>query len=298
MVAEIRSRALSGFRDEQIPGGLGADMDSLTQTLPLPPGATRMSVELGARLQVDYETMEVLAIPGPTAVTVIRGVANSAAAHHYAGAQVWINPHFPVADIVSAINEDIDDLCAPGNGLYQTQVIVFTYNPAITGYDLPGLVNEDVGEIIEVRTWDYGSQQQWPLIPPSKYKLERNASPAVFPSGLSLKLYHGAYPGRPVRVQYKAPYTTPLVNPGDDVLATTGLQAHAHDIPVLGAAYRLMMFRELKRSFSEAQGEPRRAAEVPVGSSLTALKGIQELRRDRIASERERLNRMYKRQRR
>ena len=298
MVQEIRSRALSGFRDEQIPGGLGADMDALTNVLPLPPGTTRMAVELGARLQVDYEEMEVLAITNPTAVTVIRGVANSTPTHHYAGSQVWVNPHFPIVDIVKAINEDIDDLSGPGNGLYQTQTITIAFNPATTGYDLTGLVNEEVSEIIEVRTWDYGSQQQWPLIPPSQYKLERNAMESVFPSGMSLKLYEGAYPGRPVRVQYKSPYTTPLVNPGDDVVATTGLQATAHDIPVLGAAYRLMMFRELKRSFSEAQAEPRRAAEVPVGSSLTALKGIQQLRLDRIANERERLNKIYKRQRR
>jgi hypothetical protein len=82
------------------------------------------------------------------------------------------------------------------------------------------------------------------------------------------------------------------------VVATTGLQSTAHDIPVLGAAYRLMMFRELKRSFTEAQGEPRRAAEVPVGSSLTALRGIQAFRQSRIDAERERLNKTYKHQRR
>jgi hypothetical protein len=298
MVQEVRSRALSGFRDEKVPGGLAAAMDTATQTVSFQAGTTKTSVEMGTLLQIDYELMEVIVVPTADAATVTRGVFNSLPAPHAAGAQIVVNPHFPIVDIVSAINEDIDDLSSPGNGLYQALVTTFTFNPAIVGYDLPGLTNDQVAEIIEVRTWDYGAQQQWPLIPPSQYKLERNASPIVFPSGMSLKLYHGAYPGRPVRVQYKSRYTTPLVNPGDDVQTTTGLQPTAHDIPPLGAGYRLLQWREFKRSFTEAQGEPRRAAEVPVGSSLTALKGVQQMRADRINTERERLNKIYKRQRR
>lgn len=298
MVNEIRSRALSGFRDEKIPGGLAGAMDAVTTSVTLPAGVTRTAIEPGASLQIDYELMEVQSVPSPSQVIVTRGVFNSVAVTHAVGAPITINPHFPIADIVAAINEDIDDLSAPGNGLYQAKVVTFTFNPATTGYDLPGLANDQVGEIIEVRTWDYGSQQSWPLLVPSKYKLERNAAPDNFPSTMSLKLYEGAYPGRPVRVQYKSRYTTPLVNPSDDVLAVTGLQATAQDIPVLGATYRLMMFRELKRSFTEAQGEPRRAAEVPVGSSLTAIRGIAQMRTDRINAERERLNQMYKQQRR
>jgi hypothetical protein len=298
LVTEVRSRALSGFRDERIPAGLAAPMDNITESLTLPTGGGRNSLEVGALVQVDYELMEVVSVDSATALTVLRGQFNSLAATHAAGAPVTVNPHFPMVDIVKALNEDIDDLSAPGNGLFQAQVVTFSFNPAIVGYDLPGLTSSSVTEIIEVRTWDYGSQQAWPLLEPSRWKLERNAQPASFPSTMSLKLYEGAYPGRPVRVQYKSPYTTPLVNPADDVEATTGLQSSAHDIPVLGAAYRLMMFRELKRSFTEAQGEPRRAAEVPVGSSLTALKGIQQMRNERIANERERLNKQYKRQRR
>lgn len=298
LVQEIRSRALSGFRDESIPLGIATDLDAVTQTITLAAGTSRTAIEAGASIQLDYELMGVLSVPSPTALQVRRGIFNSTPTTHAAGTPVVINPHFPIIDIVTAINEDIDDLSAPGNGLYQTNVATFTFNPAITGYDLPGLTNDEVAEIIEVRTWDYGSQQAWPLLPPSQYKLERNAQPDSFPSTMSLKLYQGAYPGRPVRVQYKSPYTTPLVNPTDDVVATTGLQSTAHDIPVLGAAYRLMMFRELKRSFTEAQGEPRRAAEVPVGSSLTALRGIQAFRQSRIDAERERLNKTYKHQRR
>jgi hypothetical protein len=294
LVNEVQSRALSGFREQRVV--IAQTVDAAATTFTLTSGIPLQSIQPGATIQADYELLMVINIPNPTTLTVARGVLNSTAAPHNAGTIVVINPHFPTVDVVRAINEDIDDLS--GQGLYQMGVATFTYNPAIMGYDLPGLISSEVIEITEVRTWDYGSKQAWPLIEPRFWKLERNASPTVFPSGMSLKLYQDAFPGRPVRVQYKAPYSTPLVNPSDDVEATTGLQAPAHDIPVLGSVYRLMMFRELKRSFTEAQGEPRRAQEVPVGSSLTALKGIQALRVDRINAERERLNRTYRRQRR
>jgi hypothetical protein len=295
LVNETEARALSGFRQEQTL--LGADVTATATTVTLLSGVPMQSVETGAYVQVDYELMAVLSRNTATTVTVKRGVLNSTAVAHSAGAALIANPRFPAVDIVKAINEDLDDLTGPSNGLYQMKVVSFTYNPAITGYDL-GLTSEEVLEVRECRAWDYGSQQAWPLIPTTQWKVERQAAYDVFPSGVSIKVYNNAYPGRPIRVQYKAPYTTPLVWPDDDVAEVTGLHSQAHDIPVLGAALRLMMFRELKRTFTEAQGEPRRAAEVPVGSSLTAVRGIQMLRADRIANERERLNKMYKQQRR
>jgi hypothetical protein len=296
LVKEVESRALSGFRQEQTV--LGADMAVGDTILDLQPGIQMQALETGAYVQVDYELMACVARLAADRVQVRRAILNSNLAAHSAGAAVIVNPRFPAVDIVKAINEDIDDLSGPANGLYQMKVTQLTYNPAVTGYDLDGLTNDDVIEVRELRAWDFGSQRAWPLIPTSDWKLERNASYDLFPSGLSIKIYNRAFPGRPIRIQYKAPYTTPLADPADDVTAETGLHAQAHDIPVLGAAYRLMMFRELKRSFTEAQGEPRRASEVPVGSSLTALKGIQQLRAERIANERERLNKMFKQQRR
>ena len=296
LVKETESRALSGFRQKQTL--LGADMDDTQNTLTLMSGIPMQSIETGAFVQVDYELMAVLFRNDADTVSVRRAILNSTPAAHPAGAPLIANPRFPAVDIVKALNEDLDDLSGPTNGLYQMKVVTFTFNPAITGYDLPGLTSEDVLEVRECRAWDYGSQQAWPLIPTTQWKVERQAAYDVFPSGVSIKIYNNAYPGRPIRVQYKAPYTTPLTWPEDDVADTTGLHAQAHDIPILGAALRLMMFREFKRTFTEAQGEPRRAAEVPVGSSLTAVRGIQQHRADRIANERERLNKMFKQQRR
>ena len=45
------------------------------------------------------------------------------------------------------------------------------------------------------------------MIPLRMVKLERNANVAVFPSGLSIKLYEPAYPGQQVRVSATRPPT-------------------------------------------------------------------------------------------
>jgi hypothetical protein len=134
----------------------------------------------------------------------------------------------------------------------------------------------------------------WPLI--NNYVLERNmpttGTYGDFPSGFALVLYESAYPGFPIRVRYRAPLGT-LVNLTDDLVATTGINSSAVDLPPIGAAIRLVAGREVKRSFDEAQGEPRRAEEVPPQSQLIGLRNLQALRQARIHAEVSRLQRRY-----
>lgn len=294
MVVKTRRRSLSDLREEtdQLGGNIGANAGSLS----LKSGNQLGSIRAGAILEVDYELFLVTDATTPTAISVIPGYLGTTSAAHTANTLIAVNPRFPNADIAAAINEDIDDLSSPTNGLFQMREVTINYNPVIIGYDLTGVDPLQLIEVHEVRTHDYGPAQAWPVLAPRSYKVERNADPAVFPSTLSIKLYESAFPGRPIRVQYKAPYTTPLVNPTDDVQLVCGLHPQAHDIPELGATVRLMEYRELKRSFTEAQGEPRRSQEVPVGSSLTAMKGVAQRRENRIQAERSRLGAMWPRQ--
>ena len=296
LVQTIQRRVLSDLREEL--NELGTGINSTTNTISLATGQSLGSIaNTGTTLQIDYELMYVISAPSAGAIQVIRGFSDSVAASHSANAIVNVNPRFPAVDIIRAINEDIDDLSAPTNGLYQMLELTVTFIPVQQGYDLTGLTNEAVLDLWEVRAHEYGPTNKYPVIPPNMYKLQRNADTSVFPSGMALVLDQGGYPGRPLRIQYKSPYSTPLVNATDDVATVTGLHPQAHDIPILGAPARLMQFRELKRSFSEAQGEPRRAQEVPVGASLTASKGLLQYRDMRISGERERLNQMYARTR-
>lgn len=297
LVIRTRRRVLSDLREET--DTLGADILAGDTVMAIGAGQSVGSIRSGAILEIGYELVLVMNNPtGASGIEVQRGYLDTVPTAHSAGDLVSVNPRFPNADIATAVNEDIDDLSSPINGLFQVKEVTVTYNPVLVGYDLAGADPNDVMEVIEVRAFEYGPAQRWPIIPLSSVKLQRETDRAVSPSGISLKLYQAGFPGRPIRILYKAPYTTPLINPDDNVELLTGLHTQAHDIPQLGAAIRLMSFRELKRSFSESQGEPRRASEIPVGSSLTAMKGLQQLRAERISAEATRLDRIYRIQRR
>ena len=51
--------------------------------------------------------------------------------------------------------------------------------------------------------------------------------------------------------------------------------------------------REVKRNFTESQGDTRRADEVPAGSVNNSINNLLRLRRDRIIAEAARLARQY-----
>lgn len=297
LVTKVQRRVLSSMREET--DHLGANVSANATTLTLAAGEMLGSIAPGSIIQVDYELFLVGDSPTTTNIPVTPAWLGSNTSSHSAGAVITVNPRFPAVDIIAAINESIDDLSSPANGLFQAAEVTLTYNPVIVGYDLTdtntniSVQSANLIDLLEVRVHDYGPFQQWPLIPLSHVKIQRNADTTVFPSGLALELYQSGYPGRPIRVQYKAPYTTPLVNASDDVQAVTGLHPQAHDLPPLGATLRLMEYREIPRSFTEAQPQPRRAAEVPVGASLTAMKGVMQEWTDRVAAERARLNNMF-----
>lgn len=295
-VLETYRRAMSSMREETntLASGVG-------------PGATALAINgsLGsiapaAIVQVDYELFNVQSSASPQSIGVVPGYLDSSTAAHAEGAVVTVNPRFPAVDIIKAANETLDQLSAPTNGLYQAQTVTVTYNPVLVGYDLTDANTgvpvdpADFIDLIEVRVHEYGPFNKWPVVPLSQLQIVRNADTGSFPSGIGLIFMGGGYPGRPIRVVYKAPYNSTLANPADDVQAVSGLHAQAHDILTLGAALRLMGFREFKRSFTESQSEPRKAQEVPVGSSLTAVKLVMQLFESRVDDERARLDRQYR----
>jgi hypothetical protein len=78
-----------------------------------------------------------------------------------------------------------------------------------------------------------------------------------------------------------------------DVNSTGGVQETLTDILAIGTQIRLMSPREVKRNFTESQGDTRRADEVAVGAVGNSFSQLQRLRRDRIQAEAARLSRAY-----
>lgn len=277
---------LQGGNDETI-NVLASTPDSddttLTMTYELGPIVAGTTIGLG------LEVMRVVATNNTSkTVTVLRGQRGSTAASHSAGAVVQVSPRFSRYSVFRALNDDLDALS--GIGMYQMKTVDLTYNPGTMGYDLTSVTS--IESIYSVRYKVPGTEKEWPLLRPSEYRFDRNASTSDFASGFSLILYQSAYPGNTVRVAYKAPFVR-MTAATDDVQTVAGLPATANDIPPLGAAIRLQAGHESARVAYESQPDTRRPDEVPVGANLQASSGWARLRAQRIDDEMRRLSRRY-----
>jgi len=210
-----------------------------------------------------------------------------------AGTVVRVSPRFTDAQILRAINEDINDLSSPATGLFQVGVAELSYDAALIGYDLslaPNMISP-----IELRVENPGSYKQWSRIPSHKYRIMKDAptGDAGFESGMALFLYDQwtGTTGRRIHFTYRKGF-----NQLSNLYSTkigTGLPSSAWDLPPIGAAISLMAGREIKRSFVESQGDSRRAAEVTGGKSTESVVALQRLRQQRITSEKQRLDGFY-----
>jgi hypothetical protein len=271
-------------RLNKLVAGIDADDVSIALTYDLG------GIGAGSIMEIELEQIFVFSVTSSTRTVAdcIRGFNGTTAAVHSAGALVTASPKFPQSRILQAINDDLRDLSSPVNGLYQIETVDLTYNPAVMGYNLTGVT--DIISIAEVRYRTSGPEKGWPRI--DNFALLRNMPTSGtygdFASGNALVVYEGGQPGFPIRVRYRAPFTS-LTSLADDVFAISGLPSTAHDIPPLGAAIRLVAGREIKRNFDEAQGEPRRADEVPPTAQLQSSRELVRVRQQRIMAEQARL---------
>lgn len=282
LVEETRRWLDSGSRPEM--NRLTSTINSAAPSLDV--GFGLGSIVEGAMLSIDLELIYVWSSSSTTA-NIQRGMLGTTPAAHTSGAIVYVNPRWSSFTIFTALNEDLGSLSSPVNNLFQIKTVDLTYSPAVSGYDLTAVT--DLQEVYDVRTDTYGPAKDWPRM--TRTLLARNQSTADFTSGLALQLFEGGYPGKQIRVQYKAPFTS-FVDLTSTV-TSTGLLATAADLPPMGAMIRLVAPREVKRSTTDAQPESRTAAEVPPGTSRNTAGGLMQLRQLRIREEAARLARQY-----
>jgi hypothetical protein len=210
-----------------------------------------------------------------------------------AGTVVRVAPRFTDAQILRALNEDINDLCSPSNGLFQVGTAELSYDSALIGYDLstaPNMISP-----IELRVNNPGSYKEWTRIPSHKFRILKGAPTGAdgFESGFALFLYDrwGGATGDRLHLTYRK--TLNQLSTCYSTKVATGMPSTTWDLPPIGAAISLMAGREIKRTFTESQGDPRRAAEVTGGKSTESVIALQRLRAQRIASEKQRLDGFY-----
>lgn len=272
---EMRNRLAADYTAGQV---------TLTFTYPL------QGIQAGTKLSVGLNTFYVWAVNSSNQTATVEGGADGTTDLHASiGDTVTVDPAWSDSDLFAALNEELVSLSSPQNGLFQMRQTEFTYNAARAGYDLPGVT--DVTSLYEVRYAEPDPFQRTPRLDAGEYRLERNYLTGENSSTYSLKLSRGGWPGQPVTVLYKAPFT-PLASLTTD-LATTGLPGSAADILPLGAAIRVAAGRELRRNDLTRQGDTRRAEEVTAGASAAATRGLMLLRQTRIMEETARLQAAY-----
>jgi len=264
----------------KLASSINSSATSVVTTYPLE------GLRAGQVCEIDSELMYIWATDsGTKTMTVERGFNGTTAASHTADAIITVSPRFPRAQVLEAVNDEIADLSSPLNGLFQVKTLDIDYNGSDTMINLTGVtaIIDLLSVSVRYMVDDYPVAR--------KVRLVRDVPTDDFASGYALRFDQGVFPGR-LRIVYKAPYVTASTE-SSDINTTGGIQDTVTDIVALGAQIRLMSPREMKRNFTESQGDTRRAAEVPAGAVASSITNLQRLRRDRIQAEAARLMRSY-----
>jgi len=286
-INRTRTEILSGRREERnrltndISAGAGSfDFDFAAG-----------GIQPGARVAIDMEIFHVYSVAGSTA-TVEPADEGSIAADHAAGALIRVNSRASDFDIKNAVNDTLRDLSSPGAGLFRVASVDLTLDSNLDSYDLTDATN--VYDILGVWYPIDTTTQQWERVANKYWRLIRDADVAAFASGFGLQFFSGfsAADGTAIRVTYKTRYAL-LEDYADNVEAVAGLHCDGHDLLWIGAGIRLADTREIDRNQMAAQGNPRRAAEVPAGANTNSVAGLQRRWTQRIRDEAARLSRQY-----
>lgn len=243
-------------------------------------------VRAGSVIEIGSEQMYVWSVTESTKTAIVERAFNgTTASSHSANSIVVVNPRFPRNQILESLNDELTDLSSPMNGLFQVRMLDIEYSPSNRQTDLPAIA--DVIDIIEAR-YRYRSDNYKKI---NHVSLIRDLPTKDFGSTMALQI-DSNIPASDVRLTYKAPFGR-LTSEADDVQNVSGCPQSAEDILVIGAQIRLMAPREIKRNFTESQGDTRRSDEVPAGAVSNSITNLLRLRRDRITAEAARLARKY-----
>lgn len=225
------------------------------------------------------------AVPASKTLTVERGYAGTTAASHTSGAVLTLNPRFPRAQMLDALNSEIDDLSSTSNGLFRVVTVDLSYNGSDRQINITG--SGTILELLDVRL-RYEADDH-PVI--RSTRIQTGLPTSDFASGNTLVFDEPVMAGT-YRVRYKAPFTRASTE-SSDLTTDCFLPATCDDIAEMGVMLRVMAGREIKRNFTESQGDTRRPDEVPAGAITNSITNLQRLRRERIIAEAARLKAQF-----
>ena len=282
LLDRVSRQLLSGTVEERNKLAVTVDADDTTFVMSYDLAGLRT----GTVFEIDAELVYIWeATSGNKTLTVERGYMGTTPAAHTVGALVILNPRFPKAQLLDALNQDIDDLSSPLNGLFRIISANVDYNGADRQIDLTGATS--IIDLLDVRLRYLDSD--YPVI--RKTRLQRDLPTSDFPSGFAIVFDESVMAGT-LRVRYKAPFSR-VSALADSLQSVAFVPVTMEDILELGVMYRMLSTREVKRNFIESQGDTRRSDEVPPGAMRDSFSNVLRLRRDRIIAEAAKLARQY-----
>ena len=211
-----------------------------------------------------------------------RGYLGTTASTAAVDTKVTISPIFPRYVVKKAIN---DTIRAMGTQLFVIDQTTFTYNSAITTYELTDSNGDplDIQNILTMSWQDIGPSREW--INVRRWTFDPKAEAVTWDAGAQTVTI-GDYitPGRTVKVNYiKQPSAFTASN---EVFTTqTGYPESARDVVILGAAYRLLTYLDPARASQISPQADEIDAKRPFGSANTAVRQIFSLYQQRLREE-------------
>lgn len=233
------------------------------------------AISEGSYLSIGDEIVYVFSIAAQD-VAVMRGMLGTTAVSHADLALVEVNPRFPDFSIKDALKKEINSLSPR---LFAVDSVTV---PMISGRTDAELAIPD--EWLEILSIVRGPRPNEGRFIDIAGEGKRGLPTSVYSSGSALFLTNAAESAIDVVVHYALPFDVTTFTDAT-TLADIGMSESMADIPPLGAVWRLVAGREIKRNFTESQADPRNAAEVPAGAIANSARVMKALRDERVREE-------------
>lgn len=263
LATNLRTRFLRGGKAEQhniLSVNIDATQTTFVTSHEIGP------ISKGMRVSMDLEDMHVFAVdPNTKTITVERGAYGSTAVVHTAGDVILSGSNWTDFDILAGFNRVLGDL--EGKGLFDVTSANLTYNSNVDGYDITGATSTLI-DVIDIYSRDSGtSSLYWRRLDVGDWSLVSDADTSDFASGFGIVMRRPgvAYPGTTLRVTYRKRFGR-LTALSEDVTTTASLDVVGEDLLTLGTAVDMLSSMPMARNDLSAQGDPRRAEEVPAGA--------------------------------
>ena len=215
-----------------------------------------------------------------------RGYLGTTASTAATSSKVTISPTFPKSVIKRAINDTIN---AMGSSIFAVKQVTFTYNSAVTTYELLDSVGDNVSvqNILAMHWQEVGPSKEW--IPVRRWSFEPYADITTWGGSAAspaqtVSIYDPITSGRTVKVMYAAAPTT-LSSDSDVFTTTTGLPITCKDVVILGTTYRLLTFLDPARASQTSPQADEIDTKRNFGSTSSVMRQIFALYSQRLADE-------------